>query len=189
MARSTPGRHVLEVSRVGRALRNAGQPIDVAHDQGSTYASMVALELQAQRDRRSATLDRLARIQTSAALPVTLVAAAASVSRGSSPAWSTRLLAAASVMLVLSVLVATWGSTRSRSKVADPDKLEKFVTDGWQDEERDARLNVVHYQVDQIIDLSAISKCLYGWATAASIVQSLGLVFALTGGAVLLFSK
>ena len=95
-------------------------------EQGTAYCQLVTQELDAQRSRRTTTLERLARIQQSAALPVALVAAAGSIA----PHGSRRaalLLSTGALILVVAVLIASIGITRNASLLAKPGELARIV--------------------------------------------------------------
>lgn len=164
-------------------------PIVARSDQGTAYSLLVAQELTALRERRTASVDRLGRIQQSAALPVAVVAAAGSLVQGAAAKWHMSLLVLGTVCLVMAVVVAAIGLQQNRSRLAEPQGLKEFVRAGWTDDEVDARYNVSLHQIEQMRDLDRVCENLYGWALWATWTQAVGLVLVGVGGVSLLISS
>lgn len=157
-----------------------------ADNQGAVYAQLIADELNGWRQSRASSVESLARIQQSAALPISLIAVLASLSRFdglSGPTWA---IIIGSALLVIAVLCATVGLTANRSKLVNPDVVMKVVNAGWQDDETDARHNAITYRVEQMQDLKKVCARLYKWRVAAIWCQSSGLVVILLGGSLFL---
>lgn len=154
--------------------------------QGTAYGVLVTQELAALRDRRTASVDRLVRIQQSAALPVAVVAAAGGLLQEGATPWHAGLLVAGTVILVVAVVIAAIGLQKNRSRLADSSQLKAFVDGGWTDDEVTARYHVAIHQIGQMRDLDWVCDQLHVWAVGATWTQMVGLVIVGVGGASLL---
>ncbi|MGB7448414.1 MAG: hypothetical protein WA892_04725 [Ornithinimicrobium sp.] len=131
-------------------------------------------------------MDRLVRVQQSAALPVAVVAAAGGLLQNGAPPWNAGLLVAGTVILVAAVVIAAIGLQKNRSQLADSAQLKDFVDAGWTDDDLTARYNVVIHQIKQMKDLDEVCDQLHVWAVKATWTQMVGLVIVGAGGASLL---
>lgn len=151
-------------------------------DQGTAYSRLVAVELDAQLRRRAAVMERMSRTQQSASLPISLVAAVVAINRkDTAAAGAVAVLTMGIILLVVAVLIAIIGERRNRSLLARPRGLERFVTDRWQDDERDARFHVAMHQLKQAQDLTQTVKSLYKWSDTALRIHVTGLVVVVFG--------
>lgn len=155
-------------------------------NQGAAYAQLIADELGGWRQSRASSVESLARIQQSAALPISLIAVLVSLSRLDGLSGLTWAILIGSGLLVIAVLCATVGLTANRSKLLNPDVVMKVVNQGWQDDETDARHHAIGYQVQQMQDLKKVCATLHRWRVAAIWFQSSGLVVILFGGSLFL---